>query len=249
MKDRKIKLACPTCERKLKLGDSQIGKPVVCPKCHTKFRINNSMIAEVIGRGSSYSNTESIERDQELVGPPSTGKGAFEDIDVLFAPEAVEEHVRQIERVPAPEQPPSPTPSSAAQRWQRDKQVETKLDRRMGQNGIGLLIFAAALGLLPLFGASVNELQPLLPYLPWTAVGVAFVGTVLYTSSKRRRGFGTIILSMFPLVFICLAATASQLYLNYFTPANQPPIAEQGAGEPDAEAGTDEQPPKTTAGR
>ena len=220
---RKIKLGCPNCERKLNLTDAQVGKNLVCPKCNTRFRLNNSMIAEVVGPGNR-GKTERLKPVSEAIANTSAGK-AFEDIDALFSDEDIVNHAKQIASAPALNEISSPSsaqnnaqPNDATMQWEREKRVVNKGDERLGRNGVGFLILAACLSALPFFASSVEELEWLIPYLPAAALAIAFLGTFLLAISKRRSGFATIVLSLFPFVFIAMACAGSHFYFNYLAP-------------------------------
>ena len=240
MKDRSIKLACPACERKLKMGDSQIGKAIVCPRCNTKFRINNSMIAEIIGRGSGTA-AETVLRDKEIVRAAGMGNGAFEDIDALFSSNDIASHAKQIEtRRQRKREGENVQQEDPEIRWKKQKRTVTKSDERLARNGIGLLIVAATLSLLPFFAATVPELKWLLPYLPLTAIAIAFLATFLVTLSNRRSGFASIILSLFPLVFIGIASTGGHYYLRYLAPEKAKADVDEKASETEPQPNHDD---------
>ena len=196
------------------------------------------MIAEVVGPGNR-GDAERLKRASETISNTSDGKNnAFEDIDALFSDDDIADHAKQIastpsaaETVQSSERTTAQPRDAATTQWQREKRGSSKGDEKLGRNGIGLLILATGLAALPFFAGSVKELTWLIPYLPGAALTIAFLGTFLLAISKRRRGCGTIILSLFPFVFIAMACAGGYFYSKYILPSTPVEIAQQNEEE------------------
>jgi len=86
----------------------------------------------------------------------------------------------------------------------------------MGNSGVGLLLLAFGLCLVPLFSDSLDGMQWTLPYLPTVAVGLAFIACFMMAYSKRRSSISSVILAILPLPFVVLLSLGSYYYIENF---------------------------------
>lgn len=129
--------------------------------------------------------------------------------------------------------PRRPAPS-ASEVWAQQKQTMSKSDERLQRNGIGLLILAVGLGAFPFIGQDIEELKPLLPWMPVAAVVVAVVGSFLLALSQRRAPLAGLLRAAIPLICICLLALGAYLFQQPLKSAAAIDDAETGIVEPDA---------------
>lgn len=218
-----VKTQCPSCGRKLKIPTSKSGKSIVCPQCNNKFKFDQPIAAG--------------DAQEELTAPIGNkfSAGLFEeDIDDLLAdaPKPAPKPKKKVrkrkqlkyqsQQASTQNQPVDEEDPQAA--WQNEKRVTTDRQESLHRNGVGLIILAIGLAMLPFFARSVEALSPVLPYLPIAAVVLAFFASFMIALSLRRSNIGTILISGFPFLLICLLALGSYFYTRTQTPVE--PVAQ-----------------------
>lgn len=255
MKDRAIKLQCPACQRHLKIPELNPKKPIVCPKCNIRFRVDSQQRAWVdTGRKGWFgpSANRAVLNDARLTTPHEI-RGAFEDIDHLFPGD------KSADRSPSPKtdgsnRNPSVTQSrsevagaslgtevsdrnqtrvqDSAVRWAKENSAMSKSDERLQRNGLGLLILATGLAMLPFVGRHVEGLHAILPYMPLAAAGLAFVGSFMLACSLRRGNLTVVLFSGVPFLLIGLVSLAGYYYQSALG-ASDPVVDRPPANDPD----------------
>ena len=219
-----IKIKCPTCDRRLKVPRKSLHKSIVCPKCNSSFRVDDQ------------SNTLKLDGTNELFGPPVSddfSSGQFDDIDSIV--EQISRNAKKSEPKEPPTEAAEPTPNLRPKRGPTtvreleaqtakpkpdpsEKLVKTKQEKSLGNNGIGLLILAVGVGLIPFAAGSVIPLRGMLWMMPMVAVGLAFVACFMLAYSKRRESIASLILACMPLLFISILGFASHYYTRHMLP-------------------------------
>ncbi len=256
MKDHAIKLQCPACQRHLKIPRLNPKKAIVCPKCNGRFRIDAQQQAHVdTGRKGWFGplTNRVVVNDAGRTAPQEI-QGAFEDIDHLLAGD------KSTDRSLSPKSDGSNRKTSVTQscseaaeaslsakgtgsnqsrgldsgeRWAREKCAMSKSDERLQRNGLGLLVLATGLALLPFVGRHVEGLQTILPYMPLTSAGLAFIGSFMLACSLRRGNLAAVLFSGLPFLLIGLVGLGGYYYqsavvvknaVDQFVQANGPEI-------------------------
>lgn len=203
MNEKFYKLQCPTCSRRLKISSRSLAKSIVCPRCNAKFSIDtdsNSVVAE----------------DNDLFGPPVSEEfssermegDAFENLDidkvVTSNRAAKESKAAKPESVDVLQAGAgsSANANSAAEQWQQEKKVQSKLDESLQRNGIGLLILSIGLAAVPFIAGKVEGLNSIIHYLPAVAVVVAFMSSFMLAFSLRRSSITAILMCAVPFLLI-----------------------------------------------
>ena len=221
MADNFVRINCPTCDRRLKIPQRSVEKAIVCPKCNTTFRVDEQ------------SNTVVMEGRNDLFGPPVSDEysngdfdsNAFGDIDRIIdqvAQDAEDDGkplfqgpktVRQLEVQTAS------NARAAADETKREPEAgKTKFEKSLGNNGVGLLILAVGICLIPFAAGNVTGLRPTLIYLPVVAILIAFVGCFMLAYSRRRESLASLVLACMPLMFMGLLCFGSYYYSKNFLP-------------------------------
>lgn len=219
-------MQCLACGGKLKIPASKSGKSIVCPKCNNKFKFVAPAIAD---------EPESQRAPATPIGDKVSAGLFEEDIDDLLAdvtqpvpkPEKKVRKRKQLKyrsEQASKQQPEVKEDHQAA--WQQEKRVTTDREESLHRNGVGLIILATGLAMLPFFARNVEALSPALPYLPIAAIAVAFIASFMIAISLRRSNIGAILISGLPFLLICMLALVGY-YFNRTQIPDEPIVAER----------------------
>lgn len=247
-----IKMHCPNCDLRLKVPSTKLGKSIVCPKCSVKFKYNPTEHA---------ADEENSSPQAHATIEDKFSAGLFEeDIDDLLAGTSKpiprkEKKAKQRKQInygarkskSANESKRTNEAAHANQvgeatdvqsEWQAEKRVTTARDESFHRNGIGLLIMAIGLAMLPFFAGSVEGLSPVMPYIPLAAIAIAFIACFMIALSMRRSNIGAVLISGLPFLLICLLGLGGYYYTGSLQPAE--PVAEvEAAVEEDSKPAND----------
>ncbi len=230
MSEETVKIQCPNCERRLKILATKVAKAIVCPKCNTRFKLDQS-------------NSAVVDGENELFGPPISDNysaGLFEeDIDHLLDDqrESTRKQPKQQEKkkrtrkqlkygrdakqgkkgqATGKDADSASSNDAVNEAWNKEKRVTTKFEESLQRNGIGLLILATGLAMIPFFAGNVEGIQEYLSYFPIAAAAIAFLASFMIAQSMRRSNIASILLSGIPFLLICAISLGAYYYISNF---------------------------------